>query len=417
MNIIYINHYAGSLQHGFQYRPYYFAREWQKAGHKVTIIASSFSHTREVNWEQEEAIREETVDGVDYVWIRGSDYHGNGVKRAMSMAKFVSYLYRRASYFAKKYKPDAVITSSTYPLDHYAGYRIAKKAGARLVHEVHDIWPLSPMEIGQMKPSNPFIMVMQKAENDAYRRSDDVVSIIPKAFPHMKEHGLEERKYHAIPNGVVLSDWAPENREPIDANLRQQLDNLRNQGQFLIGYAGGHAKSNAMEYFIEAAQYIQDLPITLVDVGRGVERPSLEARAKELGLNNILFVPPVKKTQIYELLKCFDAGYLGWNDTPLYNFGTSPNKIFDYMMAELPIIHIYDYPHDLVKIANCGLSNPEMKNPKAIAGTMKAMLELSAAEREAMGQRGHQYVIEHNSYDVLAPKFLSVLKGEAVGEA
>lgn len=44
MNIILINHYAGSNIHGMEFRPYYLAREWVKMGHNVTIIAASFSH-------------------------------------------------------------------------------------------------------------------------------------------------------------------------------------------------------------------------------------------------------------------------------------------------------------------------------------------------------------------------------------
>lgn len=410
MNILYINHYAGSLQHGFQYRPFYFARDWNHKGHKVTIIASSYSHTREVNWEQDEPLREEVIDGVDYVWIKGQDYEGNGVQRALSMAKFVGYLWRRAAYFAKTYKPDAIITSSTYPLDHYAGCRIAKKSGARLIHEVHDLWPLSPMEIGQMKPTNPFIMVMQKAENDAYRRSDAVVSLLPNALDHMKKHGLSEDRYAHIPNGVVLEDWADERREPLPADVEARLDKLKAEGRFLVGYAGGHAKSNAMVYFIEAAQYLKDLPITLVDVGRGVEKPKLVARAQDLGLDNIVFIDPVKKTQIQSLLQKFDAAYLGWNQTPLYEYGTSPNKIYDYMMASLPVVHAFDYPYDLVQIAGCGITTPAMTDPKAIAAAIREMYGLADEQREEMGKRGHEYIMTHNTYDILSEKFLSVLK-------
>ena len=33
MNILYINHYAGSMKHGMEFRPYYLSREWIK---KVT---------------------------------------------------------------------------------------------------------------------------------------------------------------------------------------------------------------------------------------------------------------------------------------------------------------------------------------------------------------------------------------------
>ena len=49
MNILLINHYAGSPEMGMEFRPYYFAREWVKAGHRVDIIAADYSHLRRVN--------------------------------------------------------------------------------------------------------------------------------------------------------------------------------------------------------------------------------------------------------------------------------------------------------------------------------------------------------------------------------
>ena len=46
MNILYLNHYAGSPALGMEYRPYYLAREWVRASHAVTMVAASFSHVR-----------------------------------------------------------------------------------------------------------------------------------------------------------------------------------------------------------------------------------------------------------------------------------------------------------------------------------------------------------------------------------
>ena len=48
MNILLINHYAGSPRHGMEYRPYYLAREWVRLGHQVQIVAASWSHVRSV---------------------------------------------------------------------------------------------------------------------------------------------------------------------------------------------------------------------------------------------------------------------------------------------------------------------------------------------------------------------------------
>ena len=40
----------------------------------------------------------------------------------------------------------------------------------------------------------------------------------------------------------------------------------------------------------------------------------------------------------------------------LYEFGISPNKLFDYMYSSKPILHSTNTPIDLVALANCGLS-------------------------------------------------------------
>ncbi|MCX8053345.1 MAG: glycosyltransferase WbuB, partial [Armatimonadetes bacterium] len=61
MHIVILNHYAGSPIHGMEYRPYYLAREWLKAGHDVTIVASSFSHLRRYNPTVDEDHSEESV--------------------------------------------------------------------------------------------------------------------------------------------------------------------------------------------------------------------------------------------------------------------------------------------------------------------------------------------------------------------
>jgi len=46
MNIVYIEHYAGTPALGMEFRPYYLAREWVRAGHRVQMLAASYSHVR-----------------------------------------------------------------------------------------------------------------------------------------------------------------------------------------------------------------------------------------------------------------------------------------------------------------------------------------------------------------------------------
>ena len=231
MNILYINHYAGSPQMGMEFRPYYFAREWVKMGHDVTMIAGDYSHLRSKNPDVGEDFQKSDIDGIGYVWLKTGKYDGNGVKRALTMKRFVSKLYISAGKIAEKFSPDVVIASSTYPLDTYPARRIAKKAGAKLIHEVHDMWPATLTEIGGMSKYHPFVIAMQVAENAAYRNSEQVVSLGPLTEPYMREHGLAENKFIHIPNGVDVDEW--ENPQPLPANVEERLRDIRSKGKNL----------------------------------------------------------------------------------------------------------------------------------------------------------------------------------------
>ncbi len=127
--ILYIEHYAGSPEMGMEFRPYYLSREWVKMGYRVDILAADFSHLRIKNPCITHDFQEEVIDGVHYHWIHTRTYDGNGVARAITMVQFVGKIWINAKRIAKRFKPDVIITSSTYPLDTYAGQRIKKYSG------------------------------------------------------------------------------------------------------------------------------------------------------------------------------------------------------------------------------------------------------------------------------------------------
>ena len=94
MSILLINHYAGSVYHGMEFRPYYLSREWVKMGHEVNIVAASFSHLRQKNIEMQEEIKEEYIDGIRYVWLKTPAYSGNGIVRIKNILSFLEVLSR-----------------------------------------------------------------------------------------------------------------------------------------------------------------------------------------------------------------------------------------------------------------------------------------------------------------------------------
>jgi glycosyltransferase involved in cell wall biosynthesis len=405
MNILLINHYAGSPAHGMEYRPFYLAREWVRSGHNVTIVAASHSHVRTVSPKIHRDVTEEFIDGIRYVWLATSPYKGNGPGRVRNIFSFLLRLNRRWPQIVAGTPPHVVIASSTYPLDIYPARRIAREFGARFVFEVHDLWPLSPIEIGGMSPRHPFIRLLQKAEDAAYRDADSVVSLLPKTLDHMVSHGLDPRKWRWVPNGVAPSEWEAE--LPVLPNEQAaKIGEARQRGAFLVGYAGGHNLSNGLDTLIDAATSLLNQNIEILLVGQGTEKDRL---AKQANGANIHFLPPIPKSAIPAFLSAMDALYIGFRDERLYRFGVCPNKLMDYMMAARPIIYAINGHDNTVDTAGCGITVPS-EDSRSLADAILMLSQTQADERQAMGCKGRQYVIEHHDYAVLARKFVEAVE-------
>lgn len=400
MNILYINHYAGSISMGMEFRPYYFAREWQKMGHKVRIIGASYSHLRKENPKVEKDFEIQMIDGVEYQWIKTGTYNGNGVARAMTMFEFCSKLWLNAKRIVKEFQPDVVIASSTYPLDTYPIRRISKRAKAKYIHEVHDMWPATLYEVGGLSKYSPFVVLMQMAENYAYRNCNELVALMPYSKEYMVEHGLQAEKFHNIQNGIQEEEW--------DSNViipkEHQAFFDEHDNQFIVGYFGGHALSNALDNLLDAAKANTDKDVIFVLVGSGVEKQRLMKRQKTESINNVYFLDAVEKKAVPDLLKNYDCSIMTGIPSPLYRFGLCLNKMYDSMMAGKPIICAITAPKTMVEEYKCGIQVNDV-DTEHINKAISDMKSLSNKEREEMGGNGKRAVLEKFTYSVLARMF------------
>lgn len=405
MNILLINHYAGSPEMGMEFRPYYFAGEWIKMGHHVDIIAADYSHLRIKNPEVSEDFQTEEIDGIRYHWVRAGRYEGNGVKRAFSMFRFVGKLWLHAGKIVEEYKPDVVITSSTYPLDTYAGQRIARKSRAKLIHEVHDMWPISPMELGGMSKYHPFIVLMQLAENSFCKKSDIVVSLLPNAKEYFMAHGMAEHKFVSVANGIVLKEW--EEKKPLPDEIKKILDQMRESCGFLLCFFGSHTRSYAIEYLINAVKQFSPEEAGLVLVGNGTDKARLQEMGKESF--NIWFMDSIPKMYIPALLEWVDGIYIGAVRNKMFRFGICMNKLFDSMMSGKPILYAVDAPNNYIEEFGCGISVLPEDTDALVCGIQK-LLSMPEEERQKMGERGKQAVLTHFTYDILAEQVESLFR-------
>ncbi|SDD94723.1 glycosyltransferase family 4 protein [Riemerella columbipharyngis] len=412
MNILLINHYAGSPNYGMEFRPYHMAKEWVKQGHNVTILASSYSHLRreiDINGKN----KKENIDGVNYIWYKTKPYDTNGLGRVYNIFQFLKALWGDTKNIVKEIKPDVVIASSTYPMDIWGAGRIAKKAKAQLIFEVHDLWPLSPIELGGMSKNHPFIMICQRAEDFAYKHSDKVVSMLPNVHDYMKSRGLDLSKLSIVPNGIVEEDWADVNSKPLsEGPLKQFVTKVKEEGKKIVAYTGAHGLPNALDSFLDAAKLLQENKnVVFVLVGKGLEKDNLIEKKNREHIENVYFFDPISKYEIPSLLQYFDIAYIGLKYQPLFRFGVSPNKLMDYMMAGKPICYAINAGNNLVQDADCGIS-VEAENPQAIANGIRELLSLSDEERCKLGNNGKKYILKHQTYSKLAVKFLNTMQND-----
>lgn len=402
MNIVLVNHYAGSPQMGMEFRPYYMAKEWIQMGHQVTIIAGDYSHLRKNNPKVEKDYQVETIDGITYCWFQTGEYEGNGAKRGLTMLRFCRKLLKYKKKIIQDYAPDVLISSSTYPIDSIPVHWIAKKAKARHIHEVHDMWPATLTEVGGLGKSNPFVVAMQIGENYAYSHADEVVSLPDHAEEYMRKHGLKAGHFHAIGNGVVLEEW--KNPKALPEEMEAKLSEIQSRYDLVVGYLGGHALSNSLDLLIDVAIQLKKENIAFVLIGDGVEKKALQERADQEQLEHVYFFDPVDKTSIPLASKYFGCGYLGAKISPLYRFGICMNKMFDYMMAELPVLCAITAPDNPVSLSQGGI----MVESGDVNGIINGILELrnmTKEERALMGARGKSYIMDHATYEILSHQF------------
>lgn len=406
MNIVLINHYAGSPEMGMEFRPYYFAREWVKMGHKVDIIAADFSHLRRKNPNVSEDFQTDIIDGINYHWIKTRTYEGNGASRAITMAQFITKLWLHADRIIKEMEPDVVICSSTYPLDTFVGQRIRKKSKkkVKLIHEVHDMWPASPIEIGGMSEKHPFIRVMQYAENSFCKKSDIVVSLLPAAKDYFIEHGMKSEKFRFIPNGVVLEEW--EDYDKIPNEISEHFKENTRKGLLNLCFFGSLHKTYNLDTLINAikARKKDDIALTLIGPGHDIN----ELKEMAIGCDLIKFFNPIPKKTIPDLFNYIDASFVGLKSQTLNRFGISMNKLFDSMMGGKAILYMVDAPNNYVKDFECGIFIKGSGIADVIAG-VDALVNCNRKDLQKMGLNGHKAAMEYFNYNVLSEKFTEIM--------
>ena len=187
-----------------------------------------------------------------------------------------------------------------------------------------------------------------------YVKSDAIIFTVPGGKEYIKDRGwdkkISESKVFYINNGVDLNEFKKSIVELDDVDLQSQKKK--------IIYTGSIRRANNVLTLVKAFRKVGKEALLLL-YGSGDEVPEIEAYILNNGIENIKYKGKVEKKMIPSILSKGDFNiltYLPIKDSLVNKYGSSQNKLFEYLASEKPIISNQKYgEYDIIDFYKCGL--------------------------------------------------------------
>lgn len=398
MHILLIHQAFAALSEPGGTRHHEMARHMVRMGGRVTVLTGQVSYLTGRGAQKSSWCRPD-ADDLGVAILRCFSYqtwHRSFFQRILS---FLSFMLSSFCIGLGIREVDLVWGTSPPIFQALTAWALARLKGVPFLMEVRDLWPKFAVEVGVLR--NRFLIrIAESLECFLYRHADCVVINSPGFHEHVERRGA--RRVVVVPNGVDVSMFSPERR----GGSYRAAYGL--QDAFIVLYAGAHGMANDLEVFLGAAERLGDQPgLQFILVGDGKEKGKLVDLAREKGLQNVQFHPPVPKEKMPEVLASADVCVAILK--PLHAFTTTyPNKVFDYMAAGRPIVLAIDgVIRQVVESAQAGLFVP----PGDPAPLAEAILRLAKNPQEGkdMGQAGRRFVEKHHDRAALAKAMWEVI--------
>lgn len=380
------------------------ARALVQKGHTVTIIASSVSYLTGKKGQPVEPDSISTVaePGISLVYA----YTYPALHRSFFHRLLSFFSFMISSFFAALRVRNVDLVWGTSPpiFQGFTAWLVARLKEAAFVFEVRDLWPAFAIAIGVLK-NQVLVSLSLWLEHFLYTRADTVMVNSPGFIDHVRLKGA--RRIELVPNGADPEMFCTSDIQRGKSILKKLDDN------FICLYAGAHGLSNDLEVVLDAAALLNhESDIKFILIGDGKEKLNLQTKAALMGLSNMVFLPPVPKEDMVQVLREVDACIAILKPLDLYKT-TYPNKVFDYMAAGKPVLLAIDgVIRVVVEAASAGL----FIHPGDPQDLAEKVLYLKNHPKEAaqMGRMGREYILSNFNRQVISEKLSSVLESTLI---
>lgn len=395
MKVLYIHQYFRTPDEGGAIRSYYLTRELVKKGFEVEVISAHNENQVEVK----------NIEGVRVHYL--PVYYHNSLsfsERIRSYLKF-AFLAIVRSYSIKK--PDLCYVMTTPLTTGLVALCIKWTRRVPYIFEVGDLWPLVPVEMGIIR-NKVLKTLLFRFEKLCYAGARGIVALSP-AIAEYIESKVPGKPIETITNIADCAYFVPEKKSD---ETRQKFGI---KSELVISYAGTLGMANQMEYLVEAAMAVANLPVKFLIIGEGAQKEKITGMVGEYGLRNVTFLPQCDRKGIREVLNVSDAIYISFVNIPSINTG-SPNKLFDGLASgKLIIVNFEGWIKNLIYTNDAGFSySPE----NTVSFNEKLSLFLDNKEILKSFQKNARQLAENSfSLDRLSEKqegFINKVTGKAI---
>lgn len=310
-------------------------REWVAQGHQVTVItcAPNFPKGRVFGGYRNRLWQSETIDGIRVIRVWSYITANQGFLRRI--LDYISYMVAAvlAAIFVRRV--DVIVGTSPQFFTALGAYLVSVLKWRPWVFELRDIWPASIKAVNAMSDSR-ILNWLETLELFLYRKADHIVAVTHAFKAELVTRGVAAHKISVITNGVDLSRYRPELKDPVLVNQ------LGLTGKTVVGYVGTHGMAHGLDTVLHCASAAQNDPdsqnLQFLFLGEGACKAELQAQAKASNLTNVIFCDSVSKQDITKYWALLDVALVHLKNDPLFQT-VIPSKMFEAMGMGIPILH------------------------------------------------------------------------------
>jgi len=287
----------------------------------------------------------------------------------------------------------------------------AVRAGRRLqlpvVADLHENYPAG-LQVWYTNPLKKRTIYSYERwfryEREILRDVDAVIVVIEEARERIAALGVPREKILVVPNTVPAETEAVSIDERVVGRYR---------GRFVVSYIGGFAPHRGLEAAIRALPLLRDavpeLLLVLVGGGNDAYRRRLEELAHGLGCADLVeWTGWKRQDEIWSYIEASDVCLVPHARNP-HTDTTIPNKIFQYLMRERPVI-VSDCPplRRIAEDTGGGLVF-DWRRPEELAARVLELYR-DPARRRAMAEAGRRAVLDRYTWERTAAPLVDLYR-------